>query len=292
MIPAGRLHAGRAQARIESLLARGLPVVEVMATGPGEEPHPVLRRLVWKERSSREASTLGTLHSVALEEVVDAAARQILARGHSGPESCQLEGPDGSSLFLQCFRPPPGLLIVGAGHLARPVHELGALLGWTVTVADDRPDFAIPEPFPHAHRVVRIDLRDPFREIPPAERTHVLLVTRGHRYDHECLRHLLLVDRTPTEWIGMIGSRRRVRATFHQLREEGVPRETLARIHAPVGLDLGAETPEEIAVAIAAEWVLGRHGGTGRPLRDMERVAHRFFPDDPDEAAGPAGEET
>lgn len=272
------LHPGRAQARIEALLARNIPVVEVLVGRSGNDAPPIApgrRRLVWP------GGTEGTLGSPRADHGADEEAHFLLATGQTGPDTAELEGPGGEHLLLQCHRPPPGLLIVGAGHLARPVHELAALLGWRITVADDRPDFAVPEPFPHAHRVARIDFRDPFAGIPPAERTHVLLVTRGHKYDYECLRHLLLEDRAiPPRWIGMIGSRRRVRATFHQLLEEGVARSELLRIHAPVGLDLGAETPEEIAVSIAAQWVLHRRGGSGRPLVDTERIADRFFPED------------
>jgi len=154
--------------------------------------------------------------------------------------------------------------------------RIGADLGYRVWVLDDRPDFATLERFPDAHAVVRADFSDPFRDVPLGDATHVLLVTRGHRYDYECLVRALRVD-PPLAYIGMIGSRRRVRATFVQLLEDGIERERLSAIHAPVGLDIGAETPEEIAVAVAAELVKARRGGSGASLRDVERVAERFF---------------
>jgi xanthine dehydrogenase accessory factor len=103
-------------------------------------------------------------------------------------------------------------------------------------------------------------------------------VTRGHKYDYECLVRALRTD-PPPAYIGMIGSRRRVRATYVQLIEEGFDRALIGRIHAPVGLDIGSETPEEIAVSVAAELVMLRRGGTGVPLKDVERVAERFFND-------------
>jgi xanthine dehydrogenase accessory factor len=178
--------------------------------------------------------------------------------------------------YLEVRRPVPDLVIVGAGHIARPMCRVGDDLGFRVWVLDDRPDFATRERFPDAHAVVQGDFSDPFRDIPIHERTHFLLVTRGHKYDYDCLVRILRADPAPA-YIGMIGSRRRVRATFVQLLEEGFPVERLHDIHAPVGLDVGAETPEEIAVAVAAELVLVRRGGTGTPLRDKERVAERFF---------------
>jgi xanthine dehydrogenase accessory factor len=182
----------------------------------------------------------------------------------------------GVEAYVEVRRPVLDLVIVGAGHIARPMARIGADLGYRVWVIDDRPDFATRERFPDAHAVVRADFSDPFRDVPLGEATHMLLVTRGHRYDYDCLVRALRVD-PPLAWIGMIGSRRRVRATFVQLLEDGIERERLGTIHAPVGLDIGAETPEEIAVAVAAELVKARRGGSGASLRDVERVAERFF---------------
>lgn len=261
------LSVAQAARAVEAEAARGRPVVEIIRTTP---PGAGARRVVTTE------GVTGTLGRAELDSAADRAARKLLAGGTSGPDTLTLD-PEG--LYLSCTRPMPGLLVVGAGHLAQPVHELAALLGWRVTVADDRPDFATAERFPRAAQVTRIDLTDPFGLVRPAHRTHVLLVTRGHKYDYECLRRLLLEEPVPApEWIGMIGSRRRVRATFHQLLEDGVPRHRLEQVHAPVGLDLGAETPEEIALAVAAQWVLVRRGGTGRPLVETERILERFFP--------------
>jgi xanthine dehydrogenase accessory factor len=160
------------------------------------------------------------------------------------------------------------------------------MLGFRVWVLDDRPDFATRERFPEASHVLRASFDDPFRDVSVHSGSHVLLVTRGHRFDYDCLKRVLAMDPSPA-YIGMIGSRRRVRATLARLLEEDVPRRRLAEIHAPVGLDIGAETPEEIAVAVAAELVLSRRGGTGTPLRDVERVTSRFFegPAEPEEDA-------
>ncbi len=183
---------------------------------------------------------------------------------------------DGTELYVEVRRPVLDLVIVGAGHIARPMARIGADLGYRVWVLDDRPEFATRERFPDAHAVVRADFSDPFRDVPLGSATHILLVTRGHRYDYDCLVRALRVDPLPA-YVGMIGSRRRVRATFVQLLRDGIERERLGAIHAPVGLDIGAETPEEIAVAVAAELVKIRRGGSGASLRDVERVAERFF---------------
>lgn len=179
-------------------------------------------------------------------------------------------------LYLEVRRPVQELIVVGAGHIAQPMAHIGALLGFRVTVLDDRPDFATRERFPDADRLVQADFSDPFAAVRLHDRTHILLVTRGHKYDYDCLVRALRTD-PPPAYIGMIGSRRRVRATYEKLVEEGFGRDLIDRIHAPVGLDVGAETPEEIAIAVAAELIMLRRGGTGVPLKDVERIAERFF---------------
>jgi xanthine dehydrogenase accessory factor len=205
----------------------------------------------------------------------------VAAGGASGLAGGARAPADEVEVYLEIRRPVQDLVIVGAGHIALPMARTGSDLGYRVWVLDDRPDFATRERFPDAYRVVRADFSDPFRDVPLHRGTHVLLVTRGHKYDYDCLVRVLRADPAPA-YIGMIGSRRRVRATFVQLLDDGIPRSRLDVIHAPVGLDIGAETPEEIAVAVAAELVLARRGGTGTPLHALERVAERFFNEERD----------
>ncbi len=214
----------------------------------------------------------------ALEPVLIPVLQDALSDRRAADGLREVAGPDGGALevYVEIRRPVQELVIVGAGHIAQPLSHLGALLGFRVVVLDDRPDFATRERFPDAHRVLRVDFDHPFAEVTLHERTHIVLVTRGHRYDYPALLAALRAEPAP-RYIGMIGSRRRVRATYHQLVEDGIDPAALIRIHAPIGLDLGAETPEEIAVAVAAELVLVRRGGTGRPLRELARVAERFF---------------
>lgn len=236
---------------------------------------------------ARNTGTLGSeeLDRWALSELESAIADPRAADGVRNGE------PDGSGtveLYVEVTRPLRELIVVGAGHIAQPMAHLGALLGFQVTVLDDRPDFATRERFPDAHRLVRADFSDPFADVSIHERSHLLLVTRGHKYDYECLIRALRAEPAPA-YIGMIGSRRRVRATYVQLLNEGFERGLVERIHAPVGLDIGAETPEEIAVSVAAELVMLTRGGRGLPLKDIERVAERYFSDEPDEGVESAG---
>jgi len=271
------ISAGEAARLVLDARERGVTAVTALVVDGPSRGH----RLVFEIQKPSEPRRWGSLPSEELEAAIGSSLESWLQRSREGGKeagtvSISLPSEPPVSVYLELHRPPTGLLIVGAGHLAEPLHQVGALLGFHVTVVDDRPDFARAERFPQANQVLRVDFRDPFREIPPPFRTHVLLVTRGHQYDYECLRLLLREDPLP-EYLGMIGSRRRVRATYHQLREEGFSTDRLRHIRAPVGLDLGAETPAEIALSIAAEWVQMRRRGSGRPLTEVERVAERFF---------------
>ena len=238
------------------------------------------RMLVWAGRHA------GTLGEEDRDRCAVKLAREVLAGGKLGVREVERPGVS-LTLYLELYRPPPELIIVGAGHIARPLCRVGAMLGFRVTVLDDRPEFALPERFPEATAVLRADLfAAPFRDVELGADTHLVLVTRGHKYDYQALLDALRAP-LPLLYIGMVGSQRRTRAALEQLVRDGVPHERLAGIHAPVGLDIGAETPEEIAISIAAELVQVRRGGTGTPLRDRARVVERWIA--PDAKARGAG---
>lgn len=223
---------------------------------------------------------------------MDEAALQLAIDGLEGdpgilPGLHRLRGSGDAEavVYLELHHPPSELVIVGAGHLAQPLCTVGALLGLDVRVLDDRPDFATRERFPEAAEVTRVDFADPFQGRPLHPWSHVLLVTRGHRHDYECLRKVLQHERLPA-YIGMIGSRRRVRATFEALLEEGFSRDILRQVRAPIGLDIGGQTPAEIAISVAAEMVRSWRGGSCLPMKDVERVLDRLISAD----TGPGGE--
>jgi len=154
-------------------------------------------------------------------------------------------------------------VILGGGHISRPLAAMLALVGHEVTVVDDRPDFADRRHFPQGTEVVCRSFRAFLDTFTPDAATAVVIVTRGHRHDLECLRALL---GQPAAYIGMIGSRRKVAAIFNLLRDEGADRRLLERVRAPIGLDIGAEGPAEIALSVAAEIVAALRGADARPL--------------------------
>lgn len=228
------------------------------------------RRLV----ISANRAPSGTLGLAALDARVLADAREALERGRSRTTTYALGPADGLDVegevdvFVEVFVPPPKLLICGAGHIAVPLAAVARILGFGVAVLDDRSSFANRERFPEADEIVVGGFEETLRGYPLTRDTYVALVTRGHSYDVESLRTVI---HAPVAYIGMIGSRRRVWAVFKLLHAEGVPAEKIARVHAPIGLDVGAETPGEIAVAIGAELVKVRRGGKVPSLSDAVR---------------------
>ncbi len=203
--------------------------------------------------------SLGDGEAAALRQ-----AAEMLAVGRSG-----LARVGEARIYVESQARPPHLVIVGAGHIAAPLARLGRLLDFRVTIIDDRPAFANRVRFPDADALIVDYFRPALEALPLDRQSYVVLVTRGHQHDVDSL--LTILDR-PTAYIGMIGSARRVRAVFELLeREQKVDPARLDRVHSPIGLDIGAETPAEIAVAIMAEIVKVRRGGTGVSLTDRER---------------------
>jgi xanthine dehydrogenase accessory factor len=173
-------------------------------------------------------------------------------------------------IFIEPINPPPQVIIIGAGHVGRATAHLAKWLGFRVIVNDDRAELVSPEWIPEADAYLSGLLDNHFAEINLNSQTYVLLLTRGVQFDVALLPKLLEAD---VAYIGVIGSKRRWTQTLKELREQGVIEEKLARVHAPIGLELNAETPEEIAVSIMAEIVMIRNGGTGQAMKmNSERV--------------------
>lgn len=177
-----------------------------------------------------------------------------------------------AEIFIEPFVPRPVLLIAGAGHIAVPLAALAHQMNFSVSVTDDRSSFVNRERFPSAKQLLQGDIEAILRNYPITPRTHIVLVTRAHAHDVQGLR--AIID-SPAAYIGMIGSQRRVWAVFKLLHQEGVPAEKLARVRAPIGLDLGGASPEEIALSIMAEIVMLRHDGSGRAM--SESLRSRFM---------------
>lgn len=169
-----------------------------------------------------------------------------------GASSLPLE-IDGKA-YIRLFRPRERLLLLGGGHVSQPLCRYAADLGFLVTVADDRPDFANRQRFPEADAVICDDFASVIGQWGISGTDYVAVITRGHRYDADCVRKILSGEARP-RYLGMIGSRRRVISLLDMLEDEGFSREDLDRIHTPIGIDIHALTLNEIAVSIAAELI-------------------------------------
>ena len=169
-------------------------------------------------------------------------------------------------VYRETIPPTPTLVIAGAGHVGQALAGLAGPLGFRVAVVDDRPDVLAAERFPAGARRIVGDIEAELRRFPVDAHTYCVIVTRGHRHDGAALA---AVVGSPAKYVGLIGSRRKVRTILGDLHEAGVRRECLAKVHAPVGLEIGAVTPAEIAVSIAAELVAVRRGVVGAGAMKM-----------------------
>jgi xanthine dehydrogenase accessory factor len=248
------------RAVLASLAQRRAVALVTVIAGDGIFAGQAGRRLVvWADRAQ---PAQGDLAAQELEERLLADARSALAARTALSIEYRIEGGL-LQVFIDVQAPPPQLLIVGAGHIAAPLAQIAHICDFEVTVLDDRPQYANRQRFPTADRVIAGAFADELRRLRHGrptfdENTYLVLVTRGHQYDVACLLEVL---DDPVAYVGMIGSQRRIRAVYELLeREQGIPPEKFDRIHAPVGLAIGAQTPAEIAVGIMAEIISVQHG--------------------------------
>ena len=201
---------------------------------------------------------------VALEAKASADARAaILGAGPGLQEYTVLGSQQALEVFIEVAPEQPKIVIVGAGHIGQALAKLGKTAGFRIALLDDRPEWANRERSPEADEIICADFEEALAGYPVTPATAIAIITRGHRMDAASLQQVI---RSPAGYIGMIGSPRRAKAVFLLLEHDGVPRSLLRKVRTPIGLDLGGETPEEIAVSVLAEIIMVRYGGTGRPL--------------------------
>ncbi|HEV2934974.1 MAG TPA: XdhC/CoxI family protein, partial [Streptosporangiaceae bacterium] len=257
---------------IAAAVERGEPVaVATVIAGPGQIG---ARRVIW----AKDSSASGTLGSGdRLDAAVDDDVRGMLAQGLTGIRRYGAHGErrgDELSVFVNSFAPAPQMLVFGAIDFAAAVARVGKFLGYHVTVCDARQVFATKSRFPDADEVV---VEWPHRFLAGTSvdsRTVICVLTHDPKFDVPLLEVAL---RTPAGYIGAMGSRRTHEDRLARLREVGLTDDELARLRSPIGLDLGARTPEETAVSIAAELIQLRWGGTGQPLTATDgRIHHQL----------------
>lgn len=252
------IHSGNMQKELLSTLLEAIEKREAVAlvtvtAGDGVYAEAVGESaVVWPEAERRPIGDLSL--SGQLDGVLRDGRLAIARKRH---EHFHYEEGNGSfSVFVEVQARPPHLIIAGAGHIAIPLASIAKTCDFLVTVIDDRPQYAHVSRFPSADRVVAGPFRPTLVELRQGNEafdsdTYIVLVTRGHQHDIDCLLEVL---DDPVAYLGMIGSRRRIRAVFELLEiEQNIPASNFDRVRAPIGIDIGAITPAEIAVCIMAE---------------------------------------
>jgi xanthine dehydrogenase accessory factor len=232
-------------------------IVQVNGSIPSYESAKILVR--------EDGSMLGTIGGGCVEAEVWNAAREVMETEKPRHMSFNL-GQDAAydnglicggqlNVFVEPLLPQPNAVIFGAGHISKSLAKVSQLAGFSVTVVDNREAFANRDRFPDVDDVFAAEYEDAYARLEVNSSTYLIIVTRGHRDDMRVLRWAIT---TPARYISMIGSRRKVIAVLREFEKEGLSREQFDRIHAPMGLEIGAITPEEIAISVAAEMIAVR----------------------------------
>jgi xanthine dehydrogenase accessory factor len=237
-------------------------ITEVRGSIPSFETAKLLVR--------EDGSMIGTIGGGCVEAEVWAAARDVIDTGKSRTMSFNL-GQDAAydnglicggqlEVFVECVSPQPAALIFGGGHISRSLAKVLDIAGFAVSVVDNREAFANRERFPEAGQVFAEEYEEIFPKLNITSSTYIVIVTRGHRDDMRVLRWAIT---TSARYISMIGSKRKTIAVIRELEREGLPAEAFERLHAPMGLEIGAISPEEIAISVAAEMIAVRRDPEG-----------------------------
>jgi xanthine dehydrogenase accessory factor len=243
----------------------GAPVVLASVLEAGPSPlAPGARLLV-----ELDGTIAGSLGDTALDQLIARYAPDVFAN-HSA-ETVYITGAalsnrtvaGATAIYMEVVESKPVFIVVGAGHIGRSLSKLADFLDFHVVVVDDREDFANEERLPEADEVICGDYEETLGGYGINANTHIVMVTRGHKQDELSLRCCL---GRGAAYLGMIGSKRRTATVIEHLRDEGFDPAELAKIHTPIGLNIGAETPEEIAISIMAEVIMQRRGGSGATM--------------------------
>jgi xanthine dehydrogenase accessory factor len=247
------------------------PAALLTVVDPGTAPTAKLgeRTVVDLSRRAAPVDGFAGLGPAAAQQLGERTADAVAALYEVGADGAvrpatRVEPSGAPRVFLDPITGAQRLIIVGAGHIAQPLARVGSMLGFHVTVIDDRASFANRERFPNADQIIVRPFAAAIESLELDRHCYLLSVTRGHAFDEEVLRTAL--KRRNGAFIGMIGSRRRVRATLERIAEDGIPAAELDEVHAPLGADIGAETPAEIAVSIIAEIIRERRTGVRDPF--------------------------
>lgn len=257
-------------------------IVQVRGSIPSYESAKLLVR--------EDGSMIGTIGGGCVEAEVWNAAREVIADEKPRKLAFNL-GNDAAydnglicggqlEVFVEAVVPQPRAFIFGAGHISRSLAQVVGLAGFGTVVIDNREFFANRERFPDADEVYAEEYEEVYPKLQVNSSSYLVIVTRGHRDDMRVLRWAIT---TPARYIAMVGSRRKVLAILKEFEKEGIPRERMERIFAPMGFEIGAVTPEEIAISVAAEMIAMRR----QPEEAWRKLSKSIFAEESDRAVAP-----
>jgi xanthine dehydrogenase accessory factor len=250
-------------------------IVQVNGSTPSFESAKILVR--------EDGSFMGTVGGGCVEAEVWNAAREVIETEKPRHLSFSL-GQDAAydeglicggqlNIFVEPVIPQPRAFIFGGGHVSKGISKIATLAGFSTSIIDNREAFANPERFPEAEATYAEEYEDAFPKLPVNSSSYIIIVTRGHRDDMRVLRWAV---NTPARYIAMIGSKRKTISVVHELEKEGIPREAFEKVFAPMGLEIGAELPEEIAISVVAEMIAVRRA----PDTDWRQLSKSIFAHD------------
>jgi xanthine dehydrogenase accessory factor len=250
-------------------------IVQVNGSIPSFESAKILVR--------EDGSFMGTVGGGCVEAEVWNAAREVIETEKPRHLSFSL-GQDAAydeglicggqlNIFVEPVIPQPRAFIFGGGHVSKGISKIATLAGFSTSIIDDREAFANSERFPEAEATYAEEYEDVFPKLPVNSTSYIIIVTRGHRDDMRVLRWAV---NTPARYIAMIGSKRKTISVVHELEKEGIPREAFEKVFAPMGLEIGAELPEEIAISVVAEMIAVRRA----PDTDWRQLSKSIFAHD------------
>ena len=230
--------------RLQGLNAAKVPLVCATVVASEKRDVAVGMKMIFANTGEH----IGTLGDPALEAAVEKETPNVLTRNTAG----LFRETGTASIFLEPLQPRPTLLIAGAGHVGQALCHSGNWLDFDIAIVDDRADFASAERLPEADEIIIGDIATELRKYPITPLTYVVIVTRGHQHDESALHSVVESD---ARYIGLIGSRRKIKLIFDDLMEAGISQERLQRVYAPIGLDIHSKTVPEIAVSIASQLI-------------------------------------
>ncbi len=223
-----------------------------------------------------DGSTMGSIGGGSTEAAAVEEARRVLETEKASLTKFTLTQEEAArdglicggtvEVFVEPILPDPKVLLMGGGHLAQAIAEAAQQVGFKVSVVDDRASFANRERFPEVEETIVAPFKESLDNIDVSENSFILIVTRGHGYDQVALEEAI---QTPARYVGLVGSRRKIRIILKNLLDQGIPPEAFSRLYAPIGLEIGSETPQEIAVSVVAELIALRKGVHQRSKKQL-----------------------